>query len=140
MAKPGDCLYPQTIPEATEEGHPPKFCSPRSNEDIGFDVLKNLEQKRDFCGIMLPIGIQSDDDPIVLSEDRLEPRPKGGALSKIKGMFQELNSMFCSHPLRLIRRSIINDKGIDLKGLHLFQDRAEGPLGIISRNQDTDLF
>jgi len=86
MAKPCDCLDPQTIPETAEEGHLPKSRGPRGDEDIGFDVLKNLEQKRDLCGIMLTIGIQSDDDLIVPSEDRLEPRPKGGTLSKIEGM------------------------------------------------------
>jgi hypothetical protein len=94
MAKPCDGLDPQTIPEPTEESHLPEFCRPRGNEDIGFDVLKNLEQKRDLCGIMLTIGIQSDDHLIVPLEDRLEPRPKSGTLSKIAGMLQELNAMF----------------------------------------------
>jgi hypothetical protein len=94
MAKPCDCLDPQTIPETTEEGHLLKSRSPRGDEDIGSDVLKNLEQKRDLCGIVLTIGIQSDDHLIILLEDRLEPRPKGSTLSVIKGMPQELNFMF----------------------------------------------
>jgi len=94
MAKPCDSLYTQTIPEATEKGHLPEFCGPRGDEDIGLDVLKNVEQEWDFYRIMLTVGIQSGDHLIVFSEDPLEPRPKGGTLSKIKRMFQELNSMF----------------------------------------------
>jgi hypothetical protein len=102
MAKPCNCLYSQAIPEATEEGHLPEFCRPGGNEDIGLDVLKNPEQKWDVVRIMLTIGIQSDDHLIVLAEDPLEPRPKGGPLSKVKGMFQELRTVLGSHPLRLI--------------------------------------
>jgi hypothetical protein len=119
MAKPCDSLYPQAIPEAAEEGHLPEFCGPGGDEEIGLDVLKNLEQGRDFCGIMLPIGIQCDDHLIVLSEDPLEPSPKGRTLSKIKRMFEKLHAMFGSHPLRLIRGSVIDDKGIDLERFNL---------------------
>jgi hypothetical protein len=93
VAKPCNRLDPQAIPEATEEGHLREFCGPRGDEDIGFDVLKNIEQEWDVRGIMLSVGIQSDDPLIVSLEDPLEPRPKGGPLSKVKGMFQELNSM-----------------------------------------------
>jgi hypothetical protein len=93
VAKPCNCLYSQAIPEATEEGHLPEFCGPGGDEDIGLDVLKNVEQEWDVGRIMLTVGIQSDDHLIVLAEDRFKPRPKGGPLSKIKGMFQELNSV-----------------------------------------------
>jgi hypothetical protein len=48
MAKSCDRLHPQTIPEAAQEGHLPKFCSPRGNEDIGFDVLKDPEKEWNF--------------------------------------------------------------------------------------------
>jgi hypothetical protein len=94
MAKPCNRLYPQTIPEATQESHPPKFRGPRGNEDIGFDALKNLEKEWDFGRIVLTIGIQRDDDLIIFLEDVFEPRPEGNTLSKIKGMFQELSSIF----------------------------------------------
>jgi hypothetical protein len=94
VATPCDGFHPQTIPEATEEGHLPKFRSPRGDEDIGFDALKNLKKGWDFCRVMLAIGIQSDDHLIVLLEDILESCPKGSTLSKIEGMLQELSSMF----------------------------------------------
>jgi hypothetical protein len=94
MAKPCNCPYSQAIPEAAKEGHLPEFCGPRGDEDIGLDALKNPEQEWDVRRIMLTIGIQSDDHLIVLAEDRLKPRPQGGTLSEIKGMSQELDSVF----------------------------------------------
>jgi hypothetical protein len=139
MAKPCDRLHSQTIPEATEEGHFPKFCSPRGNENIGFDTLKNLEKEWDLRRIMLTIGIQSDDDLIILLEDVLEPCLEGSPFPKINGMFQELSSIFRSPSLRLIRRSIIDDKGIHMEGFNLFQDGTKGLLSVISRDEDTDL-
>jgi hypothetical protein len=119
MAKPCDSLDPQAIPEATEEGHLPEFRGPGGDEEIGLDVFKNLEQERDFRRIMLPIGIERDDHLIVLSEDPLEPGPKGCTLSKIERMFEEFHAMFGRHPLRLICGSVIDDKGIDLERFNL---------------------
>jgi hypothetical protein len=94
VAKPCNGLHSQTIPEAAKESHLPKLCRPGGDKDIGFDATKNFEKERDFCGIMLAVGIQSDDHLIVFLEDILESRPKGSSLSEITGVLQELDSIF----------------------------------------------
>jgi hypothetical protein len=92
MAKSGNGLHSQTIPEATEESHPSEFSSPGGNEDIGLDALKYPEKERNLGGIMLTIGIEGDDHLIILLEDILEPCPEGSTFSKIEGMFQNMDS------------------------------------------------
>jgi hypothetical protein len=93
MAEPCDRPDPQAIPEATEEGHLSEFRGPGGDEDIGLDLLKNVEQEWQIGRIMLTVGIQRDDHLIVLPEDRFKSRPEGGPLAEVKGMFQEFNSM-----------------------------------------------
>jgi len=93
MAKSGNGLHSQTIPEAAEESHPSEFSSPGGNEDIGPDASKYPEKERNLGGVMLTIGIEGDRHLIALLEDILKPRPEGSTLSKIIGMFQEMYSM-----------------------------------------------
>jgi hypothetical protein len=93
MAKSGNGLSPQAIPESAKESHPSEFSRPGGNEDIGLDALKYPEKKRNLRGVMLTIGIEGDDHVIVLLEEISEPRPEGSTFSKIMGMFQEMYSM-----------------------------------------------
>jgi hypothetical protein len=57
MAKTGNGLDSQPVPEATQEGHLVKFSGPGAKEDVRLDDLKDLEKAWDLCRVMLTIGI-----------------------------------------------------------------------------------
>jgi hypothetical protein len=138
VAETSHGLSPQPIPETTEEGHLGKFCSSGGNEDIGLDASKYLEKRWNLRWVMLGIGIKSDDHLIVFLEGILESLPESCSLSEVRGVFQEMGSVFQSHPSRLIRRPVIHNNGIDMKRPNFLQNGSKGQSSVVRRDEDTD--
>jgi hypothetical protein len=138
MTQSGDRPGPQTIPESAKEGHTVKFSSPGGDKDIGFDALKNSEKGWNLRGIMLTIRIKSNDDLIVFLKNVLEPRPEGCPLPKVRGVLEKKGSVFHGDSFRPVARTVIDHDRIHPQRADLFQNRAQGLLRIISRDEDTN--
>jgi hypothetical protein len=100
--------------------------------------MKYFEEGWNRQGIMLTIRIECDDQFIIFPEDRLKTCPESRPLPEITGMFQEMSSKLEGNLSSLIYGTIIHYDRIEAKGSHLLQNRTDGPLGIIGRDENTD--